>query len=227
MNRDERVTQLPMRSRETFDGDGGIARTDTVMCPSRAMSVEIDDCLRCGYCARPPADDERSLGCVHPAARKMAVVRPPVLADIMTRAVVCVRSDLAVESLATLLLERNISAVPVVDTVGRPVGLASKTDLVRWYHDESTFGEAAMDRDAPVEPGLSTRDVRTTTVADVMMPLAFTLYEDAPLAYAAALMTVEGIHHLPIVSKTGTVVGIVSALDLVRCWIARESQEAR
>jgi CBS domain-containing protein len=136
----------------------------------------------------------------------------------MTREVLCVRDDLPVESLASLLLERNISAVPVVDAKGRAIGVVSKTDLVRWYHDDAGFAESEPAR--VTEPGLSPRAVRTTIVADVMMPLAFTLAEDAPIVYAAALMAMEGIHHLPIVAGSGEVVGIVSALDLVR-WMAQ------
>ena len=201
------------------------------MCPSRRVSVEVDSCMDCGYCARPPADDEHSLGCLHPAARPrpaaMRVVRMPsaseltALHEIMTRDVVCVHTDLAVESAATLLLEHNISAAPVVDAMGRPIGVISKTDLIRWYREDAGFGEQEPEPDpAASEAGLSTRSVRTTVVDDVMTPLAFTLTEDAPVAYAAALMSVEGIHHLPLVAGTGEVVGIVSALDLVR-WMAK------
>jgi CBS domain-containing protein len=225
-NRNERVTDLPLRSCRTFDGEGESTRSDTVLCPSRRVSVDVDTCMDCGYCARPPAEGERVLACLHPAGRPRPAVLRPVrlpsssettpLREVMTTDVICVREDLAVESLATLMLERNISAVPVVDAAGRPVGVASKTDLVRWYHDDAGLGEVAS---PSLEPGMSERQIKTTTVGDLMMPLAFTLCEDAPVVYAATLMAVEGVHHLPIVSGTGTVVGIVSALDLVR-WIA-------
>jgi CBS domain-containing protein len=228
MSTRERVTELPLRSRTTFDGEGQVTRDESVHCPARGVALGVDACLECGYCARPPAEGDRTLGCLHPAARRRPRPAPAVrlpseaeltpLHAIMTRDVVCVRPDLAVESLASLLLARHISAAPVVDAEGRPIGVVSKTDLVRWYHEDAGFADAAPPP-VPLEPGLSPRAVRTTTVEDVMMPLAFTLSEDAPLVYAAALMTVEDIHHLPIVGAGGDVVGIVSALDLVR-WMA-------
>jgi CBS-domain-containing membrane protein len=228
----ETPTALPLRFRTTFDGDGDVCVEQSVPCPARGVSVTVDDCMACGHCARPPGEGERTLECLHPAARRNATTRPlrPVrlpsdseltpLSQVMTTAVVCVRQELLVQSLATLLLGKNISAAPVVDAAGRPVGVVTKTDLVRWFHEDAGFADASgPDREAE-ELGLSARAVRPTTVADVMTPLAFTLQEEAPIAYAAALMTVESVHHLPIVAGSGEVVGIVSALDLVR-WMAK------
>jgi len=228
--KDPRIAHLPLRSRRTYEGDGAVDRKDSVLCPARGRSLDVDTCIECHYCAGPPGADDRALMCLHPAARRPSRAPRPVripspaeltgLVDVMTRDVACVRADLSLESLSTLLLERNISAAPVVDAFGRPVGVVSKTDLVRWYHDRADTEEVTTGNGPDqIEPGLSTRASPRTTVADVMMPMAFTLTEDAPVAYAAALMAVEGVHHLPVVDSGGVVVGIVSALDIVR-WLA-------
>ena len=55
-----------------------------------------------------------------------------------------------------------------------------------------------------------------------MTPVAFTLEETAPLAYAAALMATEGVHRLPVVALDGKVVGILSSMDVLR-WMAEAS----
>jgi len=125
----------------------------------------------------------------------------PRVADVMSRVVVCVRADLAGAALARLLVERGIGGAPVVDRDGRPVGVVSKTDVLR-----------AVARGA---------DLTRLTVDDMMMPVAFVVDEDATLARAAALMATEGIHRIPVVNRAGAVVGIVTPLDVAR-WLAGE-----
>lgn len=126
--------------------------------------------------------------------------------DVMTRAVICVRKEVPVRKLLSLLLEHGIGGAPVVDDAGVAVGVVSKTDVLQ-----------------AVDAG---RDLATTTVDDVMTPLAFTLREDALLARAAALMAAEGIHRLPVVAHGGGVVGIVTPLDVTR-WLATTAGSRR
>lgn len=82
----------------------------------------------------------------------------------------------------------------MVDGDCRPLGVVSRSDLLAISGDQAT-------------------------VADVMMPMAFTLPETATLSRAAALMAVEGVHRMPVVSSEGRVVGIISSLDVAR-WLA-------
>ena len=51
------------------------------------------------------------------------------IADVMHRDVTCVTRDVRTEDLRALFLERNLSAAPVVDAEGYPIGIVSKTDL--------------------------------------------------------------------------------------------------
>jgi CBS domain-containing protein len=130
-----------------------------------------------------------------------AVPRSPTLADriavsaIMTRDVVCARPDLGVGALTTLLIRNHIGCVPIVDDLGRPTGIVTKLDLV-----ERTW------------PGL--------IASDVMMPLAITLNEHATIAHAAAMMSLEDVHHLMVVGSDHALVGVISTMDIVR-WLAR------
>ena len=127
------------------------------------------------------------------------------VADAMTREVVCVRADLAARDLAHLLVERHIGGAPVVDRDGRPIGVVSKTDLLRALAEHE--------------------DLEGLTVDDLMTPIAFVLDEDATLARAAALMATEGIHRIPVVAHAGGVVGIVTPFDVTR-WYAKQATGA-
>jgi CBS domain-containing protein len=59
------------------------------------------------------------------------------------------------------------------------------------------------------------------TVAEIMTRPAICLEASAQLTRAAALMAFEGVRRLPIVDAAHRVVGVVSALDLLR-WVGRQ-----
>lgn len=164
-----------------------------------------------------------------------ATISPEKLADqipiseVMTSDVVCVHPDLGIEVLIETMLDRGFSGAPVVDQEGRPVGIVSKTDLLRELHDRGDAPEADLPRlrtrsgrEFALRSGFHMAELTRATVGDVMMPVAFTLSETAPISQAAALMSFEGVHRVPVVSLAGTVVGIVSSLDILR-WLAEKS----
>jgi CBS domain-containing protein len=148
----------------------------------------------------------------------------PAIADIcvtevMTRDVLCVSPDLSLDGLRALLVERGISGVPVVDDRGVPMGMISKSDLVRRVYEDAATGEGTVRLDEEgLEPGFHV-ERSCGTVADYMLPIAHTLGDDAPLAHAAALMAWEGVHRIPVCAADGTVVGIITTLDIAR-WVA-------
>jgi CBS domain-containing protein len=180
--------------------------THSVACPRRG-ETPIETCRECDRldrigreaveCTDGPPPDPVPLNM---ARRVLATVadRTPISA-IMTRDVLSVGPDLEVDTLTALFLDRGISAAPVVEADGFPIGLVSKTDLVRDGWENGT-----------TEPGFRVRDVMT--------PLVYTLRDNQSLASAAALMSIERVHHLPVVDDAGRVVGMLSALDFVR-WL--------
>jgi CBS domain-containing protein len=211
MKRPRGGTQLRVRERTTIGAAGPRPAEPTVHCARHERAALVSECASCGY-GGPQQDgpDGALICCRHPDAANITL--PGVLAkrrvpsdaertplsSIMTASVISVSPDLPVESLALLLLQQRISGVPVVNDAGRPVGVVSRSDLLRLEL-------------APAEGAV---------VADIMMPVAFTLTESANVSHAAALMAYEDIHRVPVVAADGTVVGIISSLDVVR-WLAR------
>lgn len=124
------------------------------------------------------------------------------ISRIMSRKVVCARPEMDASLLRARLLERGVSGAPVVDDWGHVVGVASKTDLVE-HEVTSKRGEKS--------------------VADIMMPVVFTLPPEAPIGQAAALMAYEGVHRVVVVDDRGCVAGVLSSLDVARWlgWCAR------
>ncbi len=235
---------LIIRNRTTLGGDGDVSIERTVHCPLQGGTVTVAECLRCDYCeriVRSVGGEPSELVCDYAGVCEeylVAVSRPPVeaalpsrvpVSAIMTSDVICVQKDLSVEALTTLFLERGFSGAPVVDANGRPIGLVSKTDLVRERHDDGGFEEQeplCVCEGGGVEyelgPGFHAAPIARATVADIMMPIVFALPENATVAKASALMVFEGVHRIPVVSSGGQVVGILSPLDILG-WLASTS----
>ncbi|MEZ4367878.1 MAG: CBS domain-containing protein [Kofleriaceae bacterium] len=132
----------------------------------------------------------------HPTA---TVVADTPLAEVMSERVIRVRASATLAEVRELLHHHRVGAVPVVDPDGRPIGVVSRTDLLT-----PSEGELPDDR---------------STCDQLMMPVVFTLGTSAPVGHAAALMAVEGVHRVFVVDDHGSLVGVVSALDVTR-WLA-------
>ncbi|HVV84432.1 MAG TPA: CBS domain-containing protein [Kofleriaceae bacterium] len=148
------------------------------------------------------------------------------VSTIMTRTVYCVQPEVGIDLLARLFLDYGVSGFPVVDAAGRPVGVVSKTDLLRYLHDQGleVSEHATEDVDVLSQLGSGYHAVRVDSacVRELMMPIVFAVTADTPIGRAAALMAGENIHRLPVLDAEGAVCGILSTLDIVR-WLANEA----
>jgi len=137
--------------------------------------------------------------------------------ELMVRDVRTVRCDADVHELEKLLLREKIHGVPVTDSDDRLVGVVSQTDLLAWHFtaavDGATFYQAPAQR--PPQ-GLRLTDIKTANVEEVMSPVVHCICPDQPVALAAARMIDRGVHRLVVVDGEARVVGLISAVDVLR-----------
>jgi CBS-domain-containing membrane protein len=144
--------------------------------------------------------------------------------DVMTPNVVSVTADMAVPEIATLMLERRISAVPVIDAKAQVVGVISEGDLIRrpelgtdkprsrWLRFFMSDDDRA--HDFVKTHGLHARDVMSRPVISVT--------PEATLTDVVNLMTTRRIKRV-MVLEHGKLVGVVTRSDLLRTLHAREA----
>lgn len=148
-------------------------------------------------------------------------------ADVMTRDVISVDPEAPVETVARLMIEHGISALPVIDSKGRMAGIVSEGDLVRrpeldtdrrrsWWLTLLTDGASQAERYIKTH-GLLARQVMTRRVVAVA--------PDTSLTEIAALLEKHRIKRVPVV-QDGHVVGIVSRANLVQALAAMGSLHA-
>jgi len=140
----------------------------------------------------------------------------PVTA-VMASPVLTVDAETPVRELLRLFVAGGIGAAPVVNSGGEPVGVVSKTDVLRAVYDDPSAATPAV----AVEPPLA-RDSQLRA-RDLMTPGPLTVPENASVAKAASIMANEHVHRLFVVGPAGTLTGVVSSMDIVS-WLARDEQ---
>ncbi|MFK7883494.1 MAG: CBS domain-containing protein [Phycisphaerales bacterium] len=69
--------------------------------------------------------------------------------QVMSRSLITVRSNTLLRSAARVMLDRNISCVPVVDEDMRCLGIVTIRDIVRWAIDQMECDSTHFDQDQP------------------------------------------------------------------------------
>jgi len=117
--------------------------------------------------------------------------------DIMTRDVVCVPSTAIVDVAIDMMLNHNVSGVPVVDDSQRLVGVITEFDVLKLFgrNDRSAL---YADCDS-----FMTRNVKS-------------IQAEASVEVAARIFQASPIRRLLVVSGE-TLVGVLSRRDILRC----------
>jgi len=154
-------------------------------------------------------------------------LRAETASDLMTRNPVSVRENATLREAIGLLIDRGYSAAPVIDEAGRPVGVLSRTDILvhdrehvehlatmpEYYNRE----ELTTDENESLAEGFQVERVDPTRVRDVMTPAVFSVGPETPAVRVVGDMLSLKVHRLFVVDANGVLVGVISALDVLRC----------
>jgi CBS domain-containing protein len=148
--------------------------------------------------------------------------------EVMTSPVISASADTPVRDIAELLLKNHISAVPILDKSGAPIGMVSEGDLIS--RDETQRNERREWWLALLAEGeslssdfLSNLYSPERFASDVMSRPVVTVEEHTDAAEIARLLVTYRIKRVPVV-RSGQVVGIVSRENLLRRLANEESR---
>jgi predicted transcriptional regulator len=145
--------------------------------------------------------------------------------DLMTKNPVSIRHDMTIQNAAAFLIEKEISAAPVIDDAGRAVGVLSHTDIVRHDSDvgASRLQKAGFYREVDQRCPPALREVtygtnaKAVRVSDVMSPVIIEVFTQDPAVAVIAKLLALKIHRLFVVDQAKTLVGVISTFDVLRC----------
>lgn len=208
---DSAVRRILLQVHETVGGCSAGTTALSVYCPDQVKSVGIELCARCPSIAKIRAKKlDGFVECRSPSEDELAERRPvdgvpdmgaraarlPV-GEVMNRNLLCVHPETSLEATRTLLQERALEYVSVVDERGAAIGILAQA-------------------------GLPPPSDARRTVGEIMTPYLRSVREDCSLAHAFAVMALHRLPCIPIVSTEGNVVGLFTASDALP-WLTEES----
>ena len=126
-----------------------------------------------------------------------ASTNPPKVADYMARRLITLTPDLDIIKAMGILLDKRLSAAPVVDEKGRLIGMLSKKDCLRVAYTASYHQEWGG------------------PVADFMSHPVETIEADTDIV-AAAKKFVDGPYRVFPVMRDGRLAGMISRHDILK-----------
>jgi CBS domain-containing protein len=137
------------------------------------------------------------------------------VSEVMKREVATVHPDSPITEVVELLLDKDFTAVPVVDEQKKVVGMVSDSDLLTRGGMNLTISlKRATDLDFVHELHESLENPNRK-VSEVMSREVVTITPDAILGRAARLMVEKHLKRLPVVDSEGRLVGILGRLDVL------------
>lgn len=150
--------------------------------------------------------------------------RRRTVADVMTARVHVAGPLTPFKLLVRLIQENRVSAIPIVDLNGFPIGIVSESDLLlkERRHELETEPDLLhirrRQRERAKAEGLVASDLMTTPPITVISTMGLTL--------AARMMQVRNVRRLIVVDERGRIAGVVSRSDLLQVFL-RTDEELR
>ena len=120
-------------------------------------------------------------------------------AELCNRQVVTASRDMSIPDAARLMRDRHVGSLIVTDTIdgkAKPVGILTDRDIVI----------EIISRDIPLNE---------VTVGDIMTYALLKVAENENIFDVAQRMRARGVRRVPVISRTGELIGIIAADDIL------------
>ena len=160
----------------------------------------------------------------NPVPPRHLVLRAETAADMMTMKPVSIHQNATVREAAAFLIEKDISAAPVIDDAGRPVGVLSRSDIVRYEqdpaasatHEPEFYHIAELLCPPALRKILHVQRAEHIAVREIMTPTVISVSpEDTVLSVVAEMLAFK-VHRLFVIDEAGVLVGVIGTFDVLR-----------
>ena len=148
--------------------------------------------------------------------------RHRTVSDVMTTHVHVASPEAPFKVLVRLIEENKVSAIPIVDQQGVPIGIVSEADLL--LKERRHELESEEDLFHPRKRRHERAKAEGTVASEIMTTPAITVPADTPLSQAAQMMQKKNIRRLVVVDQRGRIAGIVSRSNLLQVFLRTDAE---
>jgi CBS domain-containing protein len=132
----------------------------------------------------------------------------------MTAAVTTVSGTTPVSDVVRILLSADFNGVPVVDSLGKPIGIITQGDLIARGGMPIRLGLLELLGRENLDTVFAAMTGKTA--AGIMTQPVVTISEDQPLTAAVDVMIAKDLKRLPVINAEGRLSGMLARLDVFR-----------
>lgn len=137
--------------------------------------------------------------------------------DLMVPNPVSLRAEACVAEAMLLFTEKGISAAPVIDDSGHPIGVISRSDLlIHQCENEKQRGGSYFHASSFESADATPKPSTPMNVADLMTPAVFAVSEDTPVHRVVSDMVGLRVHRLFVINQDGILVGVITTMDVLK-----------
>jgi CBS domain-containing protein len=136
--------------------------------------------------------------------------------DIMTREVITVRRATPLAEVAEVMASRGISGMPVMEDDGRIAGVISGKDFLVNMGAKDKMNFMAVIAECLKGRKCVSMPISRKKAEDIMTSPAITAEENTTVSEIASIFSSKKINRVPVIGKSGDLIGIVSRADIVR-----------
>jgi len=156
----------------------------------------------------------RCLTAVSHKTRRHLIPRRLRVRDVMTAAARSVSMTTPVSDVVRILLSADFNGVPVVDTLGKPIGIITQGDLISRGGMPIRLGLLGLLGRENLDAVLAAMTGKLA--GGIMTRPIVTIDEDQQLTAAVDVMIAKDLKRLPVVSADGKLSGMLARLDVFR-----------
>jgi CBS domain-containing protein len=144
-------------------------------------------------------------GSAQTTARTWFALEAETAADLMTPVSCSLRDSAGVGEALALLVDKGVSAAPVMDRSGKPVGVVSRADILVHYRERDHF----------TAPAGSLVKADPTQVFEIMTPAVFSIRPETPAAEIIEQLVALKVDRLFVVDDVDALLGAISVRDVL------------
>jgi CBS domain-containing protein len=145
------------------------------------------------------------------------VLHADTAAELMNDNPISIEENATVRDALNMMLDRDVTAAPVINAAGRPVGVVTVTDIL--VHEREVGLPVGVSERVAVtgrlKEGYEIELADHTTVDQIMTPGIFSTTKDRTAGEVVADLLRYRIHHLFVMEKD-VIVGVISTSDVLR-----------
>ncbi len=139
--------------------------------------------------------------------------------DVMATNIISVKPDSSAQAVADLIVQHQIHAVPIVNELFELQGIVAEGDFFYQHTGPISMASYLVNRLAKKTPNGSLDKIM---IRDLMTSPCITVSPDLSIEEAGNILVEKNFNTLPVVDGTNTLVGIVTAHDVLKALLNKQ-----